>query len=631
MQHTMTGLPHFKMIAAQIDLNRQKEPMTAIRTYIDCLADNGYNTLVLYIAWRVKIDSHPWPSEAEAYTADEIREIVALARGRGLAVVPTTNLTYVPSLLKYDAMKKYLENGTRFWGAPRGNFCASNPEVYPFIEAYLTEMARLIPSDYFHIGGDETWDIGCCARCQGDACSFQKEQDLYLTFILRAYDVVRNKLGRRMIMWDDMFEYYPDALDKIPRDVIMAHWQYQPDCYRSMSHFGNHKRERTLAKYDDMGFSYLLAPATYSTSNGRTLTAGAWDGRNLMGGIMTVWGTHLKFMYKDLPTIASVGRYWEQRGAKDEAACFREALSSLLGTADERLIDAIRCYTEIPYRSFTAHLSENSLLTFNFDGLDFPAKARNTLLAGIIEAALEKTSRTIGTSILDEINLCLQVELAAFAFKRALHAAVYQGRREGGEMRRHLDVVRRLADAYSAKWEQWRPGIHPNCIRQTFDQLIAGLEKLIAQAERGDFVKILFCLPNGYGAMQSRIMIDDGHGETLLAQGVFKSSPIGAGFFERVFYLDRQVVPRVVRIETRGYGGQGVAHVSAEIAGAALAPAKVTARGQVVNSEFILDDDCKTCWMGEPDADKAWRNRAVADAVSTVEIELTRCGNQEQS
>ena len=164
----------YKIRAAQIDLNRQKEPMAFIRSYMDFISENGYNTLVLYIAWRVKIKSHPWPSEEEAYTADEIREMVSYAKEKKLDIIPTTNLTYVPSLLKYDEMKKYLENGTRFWGSPRGNFCASSREALEFIEAYLKELAELIPSDYLHIGGDEAWDMGCCNKCRGNNFSFEK-------------------------------------------------------------------------------------------------------------------------------------------------------------------------------------------------------------------------------------------------------------------------------------------------------------------------------------------------------------------------------------------------------------------------------------------------------------------------
>ena len=150
-------MQNYLIRAAQLDLNRQKETMEFIRFYIDFLADNGYNTLLLYIAWRIKMNSHPYPTTEEAYTIDELKEIVDYAFKKGLKVIPTTNLTFVNSLTRYPEMADMLEDGTRFWGSKRGNFCLSNPKVYRFIEDYLSELAEAVPSEYFHIGGDECW------------------------------------------------------------------------------------------------------------------------------------------------------------------------------------------------------------------------------------------------------------------------------------------------------------------------------------------------------------------------------------------------------------------------------------------------------------------------------------------
>lgn len=97
----------FRIRAAQIDLNRQKESMDFIRGFIDFIKENGYNSLVFYIAWRVRIRSHPWPSAEEAYDSDEIGRIVDYALTSGIKIIPATNVTYVTSLLKYGEAEKY--------------------------------------------------------------------------------------------------------------------------------------------------------------------------------------------------------------------------------------------------------------------------------------------------------------------------------------------------------------------------------------------------------------------------------------------------------------------------------------------------------------------------------------------
>ena len=95
----------YKIRAAQIDLNRQKETFDFFKLYVDFLVDSGYNTLMFYIAWRLRLPSHPFPSPEEAYDAEQIRSMVDYARSQGLDVIPTTNLTYVTSLLKYEGTK----------------------------------------------------------------------------------------------------------------------------------------------------------------------------------------------------------------------------------------------------------------------------------------------------------------------------------------------------------------------------------------------------------------------------------------------------------------------------------------------------------------------------------------------
>ena len=95
----------FQIRALQIDLNRQYENMDFIRSYIDFATDNGYNTLLLYIGWRIKMKSLPWDVPGGTYTPEDIREIVAYANSRNVDVLPTTNLTYVNSLTRVDELK----------------------------------------------------------------------------------------------------------------------------------------------------------------------------------------------------------------------------------------------------------------------------------------------------------------------------------------------------------------------------------------------------------------------------------------------------------------------------------------------------------------------------------------------
>ncbi|OGV48536.1 MAG: hypothetical protein A2017_16515 [Lentisphaerae bacterium GWF2_44_16] len=611
----------YKIRAAQIDLNRQKEPMEVIKSFMDFISENGYNTLILYIAWRVKIKSHPWPSAEEAYTSDEIREMVSYAKKKGLDIIPTTNLTYITSLFKYDEMKKYGENGSRFWGSPRGNFCFSNPEAIEFMEEYLKELAELVPSKYLHIGGDEAWDVGFCDKCKGNDFSFEKEEKLYLDFILKCYDIVKNKINRRMIMWDDMFEYYPDILSKMPTDIIMAHWQYQRDVYCSVAHFGNRKRTDTLEEYDRLGFEYLISPATYSTCNGRSFTEHAEGGKNLLGGIMTTWCTHLRFMYKVMPTIASIGRYWENGGKVEEAECFRRVVEALFGTDSEILTKALRSFTEEPFKNLSV-FSEANMLTFDLEGMDYSEYARNDLILSVIREFIKKVNILPGKYILEEILLSLELERAVFEVKKGFKTLIETGKKKD-ELIKTIAEIQDIADEYSEKWALWRPGIYPDNIQLKFNEILSGFKKLAENVSQGNFLKVMFCLPNAYGVMQTKISIRTDEGEKLVGQGVFKGASVSHTFYERIFLLEKALVPKTVLFETRGYGGQGLAYVSAKVNGKSYVPERIVSlQGKILNADYILENDCKWCFMGEADATKAWRNRSIADQINAIEIRL---------
>ncbi len=613
----------YKIRAAQIDLNRQKEPMSFIKSYTDFIAENGYNHLAFYIGWKARLPSYPWPPEEDLFSPDEIREIVSYTESKGLKLIPVVDLTHLDYALQFDELKKYQDTGYRFFGKV-ANLCFANQAALKFLENYITQLSELVPSEYFHIGGDEAFDIGYCDKCRKEGFDFDAEQELFLNFVLRFHDVIKNKLKRRMIMWDDMLEFYPDILSRIPTDVIMANWQYQRDVYCSAGHFGNRKREHLLAEYDRLGFEYLIAPVAGSTCNGRSYSDYARGGENLLGGIMTTWCTNLRFMYKAMPTIASIGRYWESDGKIREAECFKNIAEDIWGTDNSVLPKALRVFTEKIYSSFANLLSERYLLNFDFYGLDYSEYAKNDLASRTIQEFAAGMEKLPGKYMLEEILICLKMENAAFELKKALRAIVerYNGDYVNDAFK-CIDEIKILAGEYSEKWQQWRPGILPNNIALKFNQLLPKLEELVEKIAQGNYLKVLFCQTNPYGAMQTKISIKKENEEDIVAQDVFKGNPVEIIFYERIFPLEANTVPRIVRFESRGYGGQGVAYVSARIGDKFHVPRKiVTEEGSVSNAVFVLDNDCKSCLLGESDVDKTWRNRDIAEQKSAIEVEL---------
>ena len=608
-------MQNYQIRAMQLDLNRQKETMEFIRLYIDFLADNGYNTLLLYAAWRIKMKSHPYPAAEESYTADEIREIVAYAFSKGLKVIPTTNLTYVNSLTKYPEMADMLEEGTRFWGAKRGNFCLSNPRIYQFIEDYLTEFAELVPSEYIHIGGDECWDLGFCEKCTAGGMNYDKEVAMYKSFILKCREIAVEKLHRKTIMWDDMFDYYPHLIEDMPRDLIMAHWQYQDDVYTSCGHFGNRRRENMLEKYEKLGFKYLIAPATNLTSNGRTFSEYSSKGKNLLGGLMTTWCTHHRFMYKALPVIASVGRYWDNQGSEED--CFREFVKKYFDNSDEELIQALRCFCENNATRFTSFTASGTSKQA-YSGMRYGANSRRTLELVILKNKYPAITNEIGKRIVEEIIVMLELECAIFDLTRLVRNIPLK-LTSPEEITAALDLVQAKADNYSAKWNEWRAGITPNTIADYLNKFVASTRVHCEKLFKGNYLRILFASVNQYGAEPLTVSLLKNGEKIPAAQGCFRGD---GACYEQIFPLNEAVEADAIVIEAKGYGGQGIAYAEVCLGDKKLIPVSAEGEGMVTNPDFVIENDCKYAFLGSQDTMASWKDRAAADAIHTLTIKL---------
>jgi hypothetical protein len=610
----------FTIRAAQIDLNRQKETFSFVRQFVDFLADNGYNALCLYIGWRLRTESHPWPSTDEAYTPDEIREIVAYAETRGLQIIPATDVTYVPTILKYEEFGRLSEyalpHETRFPEARRGMFCPSNPEVISFLEHYLAELAELVPSPYMYVGGDEAWDIGSCERCRATG---RREKELYRDFMLACHRIVTEKLGRRMIMWDDMFEHYPEVLPQMPRDIVMASWHYQPDVTRYQGHFIGHAEERRFELYDRLGFDYLIAPASYSNANGRTFTDLARGGKRLLGGIMTTWCTHIRFMYKLLPTIGCAGRYWAR--SANEPLCFKEMTQALFGIGDQTFRDAIRAYAEPRWREFPELFSENNLLTYPHEGIDHAERATAQLLHSVLEPYSDKVNSEIGCSALTEILLFLQATVIACDAKLAVRELLH--RRPSPTLSLIIERLERLTAQYEEKWNLWRPGIKPNHIAACLRGGIAKLRELDEKIPQSGLLRVRFCLLDHFGAAWTAVYLGRGETMEILGRGVYKSQPLGSCFYERYFPFASGEQPESVRLEVNGYGAQGVAYIEAEDGDRIYVPERIgKIVGEVSTPNNLLSNDCRWSFLGESDYEKAWHDRAESRKIHSIEIKL---------
>ncbi|HEY0349915.1 MAG TPA: family 20 glycosylhydrolase, partial [Pyrinomonadaceae bacterium] len=169
---------------------------------------------------------HMFGSDGLFYTQDQVREIIAYARERGIRVMPefdipghsTSWLVAYPELGSAPGPYK-IERGA---GIFEPALDPTRDQTYKFLDTFLGEMAGLFPDEYMHIGGDENegkqWDRNPQIQ------AFMKEKGIKDNHALQAYFNQRilkilQKHHKKMIGWDEIL--HPD----LPKDAVIQSWR----------------------------------------------------------------------------------------------------------------------------------------------------------------------------------------------------------------------------------------------------------------------------------------------------------------------------------------------------------------------------------------------------------------------
>jgi hypothetical protein len=619
----------FQFRGVQLDLARQRESVQFIKQYIDLISINGYNVLFLYLEGIIRTKSFPSPDTKSSYSAEQMKEIVAYAASRNIDVIPgLACLGHAEHFLKYPefADTAELRDGAvgRFVTNTKDAFCPSQKSTRRFLENYISDICTIFPSQYIHVGLDEIWDIGFCEECKGRAASYESEQQLFLEHVLFLHEVVTEKFQRRMMMWDDMFEYYPDILEKTPRDIVMVNWQYQDDVAHNRAHFFNRAVTHRLAIYERLGFQYIIAPSDYSTANIRTFTEYARKYHPL-GGLVTVWEKGSIFMYKSMPTITYAGHLWSGSCNEDEKRIFDDTIAELMGSKDELLLKVLRCFTES--RLFRENmLSARDLLCRPFSGFDYSRFESVSLQY----QAFQKTGHTITTKlgclIYKDILLACNFIMLYFQIKKSIHDLFVAERYTHAE--RQLELLtadlETLGKSRVEMWDACRSGIAPNTVAKTYEEAIAATCEIRNCVKNNGVLRVRFCLPDQYSAETCVISIRYGKEWEQIADGVFKNNENHEeAIYEHLFFVDKNKTPEALRFEVRGFGGQGICFAEVFNANGHYTPNELTStEGMILSPESILDDDIGCCFMGEPNTRKAYQNRKLAQERHKLEVSL---------
>ena len=226
--------PRFPWRGLLIDVGRHFEPMEVLKRNLDAMAAVKLNVFHWHLTedQGFRVESKKFPklhqlgSDGNYYTQDQIREIVAYARDRGIRVVPEFDIPGHSTswLVGYPELGSAPGPYTieRRPGIFEPALDPTRDEVYKFLDTFLGEMAALFPDEYMHIGGDENegkqWDRNPAIQAFMQKKGIKNNHELQAYFNTRLLKILQ-KHGKKMIGWDEILQ------PGLPNDVVIHSWR----------------------------------------------------------------------------------------------------------------------------------------------------------------------------------------------------------------------------------------------------------------------------------------------------------------------------------------------------------------------------------------------------------------------
>jgi hexosaminidase len=184
--------------------------------------------------------------EGGSLTAAEIHELVAYARSYHIELVPEQqSFGHLHKALKFEKYNSLAET-------PYGDVLSPQQEgSYKLIADWYRELNELFPGRFFHIGEDETFELG-----EGQSREVARAKGVgavYFEHLNRVRDLLR-PYNRKLIFWGDIALNHPDLIASIPKEMIVANWDYAPrDDYNSR-----------IKPFKDAALEQLVCPGVWN-------------------------------------------------------------------------------------------------------------------------------------------------------------------------------------------------------------------------------------------------------------------------------------------------------------------------------------------------------------------------------
>ena len=280
--------PRFAWRGLMLDVSRHWMPVDVVERNLDAMAAVKLNVFHWHLSddQGFRVESHRFPklmegSDGNFYTQDQIRDVVAYARDRGIRVIPEFDMpghttSWLVGYPELGSAPGPYEIGRHF-GIFDPCMDPTREEVYTFLDGFIGEMAPLFPDPYFHVGGDEVngkqWKASPSIMAFAKAHGLADDRALQVYFNQRLLKIVE-KYGKIMVGWDEIL--HPD----LPKAAVIQSWRGQKALadaaaqgYRGILSWGYYLDHLRPASYH-YGIDPLAGPADRLTPEQDKLVLG---------------------------------------------------------------------------------------------------------------------------------------------------------------------------------------------------------------------------------------------------------------------------------------------------------------------------------------------------------------------
>ncbi len=324
--------PRFSWRGLHLDVSRHWMPLDVVLRNLDGMTAVKLNVFHWHLSddQGFRVESKVFPklhgmgSDGQYYTQDQVRQVVAYARERGIRVVPEfdmpahTTAWFVGYPELASAPGPY-EIG-RTWGIFAPAIDPTRESTYNFLDRFIGEMAGLFPDPYFHIGGDEV--NGQQWNASAEIQEFKKREGLdnhgIQAHFNRRVQAIVTKYGKRMEGWDEILD--PD----LSKGIVIQSWRGQ----------------RSLAQAARLGYDGILSAGYYLDLMHSAAEHYAVDPmdkdsagltprqqQHILGGEAAMWvefATPENVDSRIWPRTAAIAeRFWSPRTLKDPVDMYR--------------------------------------------------------------------------------------------------------------------------------------------------------------------------------------------------------------------------------------------------------------------------------------------------------------------